>query len=455
MSRLTFIQVSTIPLFRSFSHHPHSPLIFPRPWSRSTLCRPLSQPAPCSLSPRRYTPKASLRHVFLAASAALTTLVHPPSIHPLAPTPQPSALSTIPLHQSTSLPSFRSRGLTLAVSSVPAVPKSNPLRIFIPKRIDGPYRYAAKILLLIGLSVFVITAITIAVFWTIQDSLVYKPTKVWRGTPAASGMPYYEDVNYCTVDGVEISGWFIKQPPESFGTARTLMYFHGTDKNASFRLKKVLGFYEKCRCNVLLLSYRGYGLSTGKPNERGVRIDAESAYDYLKSRDDVNVGPRGNLWVYGESLGGAVAVYFSNLHQHCINALILENTFTSLLDMIKLEFPILGIFRYLSRNRWQSKKRIGELGIPMLFLSGLKDTYIPPQMMKQMHSLAIKSPLKEFVEFESGTHNRTWTTEGFYETVAQFMDRVETEMQYHGTGSQNSLSSGGGLNDGNRLATAA
>lgn len=269
-------------------------------------------------------------------------------------------------------------------------------------------------------------------------------------------MPYFDDVNYCTTDGVEISGWFIRQPPELFDSARTLLYFHGTDKNASFRLKKVIGFYEQCECNILLLSYRGYGLSTGKPNERGVRIDAESAYDYLVSRGDVNVGPGGNLWVYGESLGGAVAIHFSNVYQHCINALILENTFTSLLDMIKLEFPMLGIFRYLSRNRWQSKKRIGDLSIPLLFLSGLKDSYIPPQMMKQMHQLASKSPHKEFVEFEKGTHNRTWTLDGFYESVARFMDRVESQGR-DAKVLQNCRGSvtPRGIDDGNRIATAA
>lgn len=447
MSHFTFIQVSTTSFPRSFSRPPRLPSIN----HRHSLCPPV----PSSLAPYRSLPAASFRHNFLAATAALTTLLP----IPITPAPvhasHPPALSTLALSPNATPFSARSTRLTIAVAPIPAVPKSNPLRIFVPKRIDGPYRFAAKVLLLVGLFVFVVTAITIAVFWMIQDSLVYKPTKVWRGSPAASGMPHYENVNYCTMDGIEISGWFIKQPAESFETARTLLYFHGTDKNASFRLRKVIGFYEKCQCNVLLLSYRGYGLSTGKPNERGVRIDAESAYNYLESRGDIDVGPKGNLWVYGESLGGAVAIYFSNLYQHCINALILENTFTSLLDMIKLEFPILGIFRYLSRNRWQSKKRIGELRIPVLFLSGLKDTYIPPQMMKQMHSLATKSPLKEFVEFESGTHNRTWTVEGFYEAVAQFMNRVEAEMRQNPSRDQDSVSSGSGLDDGNRLATAA
>jgi abhydrolase domain-containing protein 13 len=269
---------------------------------------------------------------------------------------------------------------------------------------------------------------TIAVFWVIQESLVYKPTAVWRGSPKSHDMPHYEDVRYCTSDKVEITGWFIKQPPEVYRSARTLIYFHGTDKNASFRLKKVVGFYKTCGCNILLLSYRGYGVSTGRPNEKGMRIDAESALDFLRSRGDIDVSPAagtGKLWVFGESLGGAVAVYFTSVYEEYVNALILENTFTSLLDMIKLEFPILGVFRYLSRNRWQSKKRIGALSLPILFLSGARDAYIPPRMMRKMHDLAENASVRSFVEFERGTHNGTWTLDGFYEAVAAFMTRVE------------------------------
>jgi abhydrolase domain-containing protein 13 len=296
----------------------------------------------------------------------------------------------------------------------------------IPRRTDPSVDYVLKCALIAGITSAVVVGITVMVFWIIQDSLVYKPTSVWRGNPKTWDMPYYEDVSYCTLDNVEITGWFIKQPPETYSSARTLIYFHGTDKNASFRLKKVVGFYETCKCNILLLSYRGYGTSTGKPNEKGVCIDAESALDYLQSRGDVDVSPGGKLWVFGESLGGAVAIHFTSKYEKQINALILENTFTSLLDMIKLEFPILGILRFLSRNRWQSKKRIGKLGVPILFLSGKRDSYIPPMMMRQMYELAENSQIREFVEFDEGTHNRTWTLEGFYESIDAFMEKVES-----------------------------
>lgn len=385
-----------------------------------------SSPTPTRRPQARHSPLLPLAAAFLTVFTSAT-----PSRATPVPTPVSSSISSRPVvHNS---PNLR-------VAAKPAAVRVARGGI-LPRRTDTLVHQCLKWALLAGIVTVVVTAITISIFWVIQDSLVYKPTRVWRGTPKSSGMPFYDDVSYCTIDGVEISGWFIKQPPDSFQNARTMIYFHGTDKNASFRLRKVIGFYEACNCNILLLSYRGYGLSTGKPNERGVRIDAESAYNYLNSRGDVDVSPNGNLWVYGESLGGAVAIHFSNVYQKCIKALILENTFTSLLDMIKLEFPILGIFRYLSRNRWQSKKRIGDLNIPLLFLSGLKDSYIPPAMMKQMHTLATKSPFKEFVEFEKGTHNRTWAMDGFYEAVATFMDRVESETKEKQSSEQPSFSS--------------
>jgi abhydrolase domain-containing protein 13 len=326
------------------------------------------------------------------------------------------------------------------------------VRQVLPRKADPALHFALKCALLAGLASSVVICITIAVFWVIQDSLVYKPTSVWRGNPKSWDMPYYEDVSFCTLDNVEITGWFIKQPSETYRNARTLIYFHGTDKNASFRLKKVVGFYETCKCNILLLSYRGYGVSTGKPNEKGFCIDAESALDYLHSRGDVDVSPGGQLWVFGESLGGAVAIHFTTKYEKHVNALILENTFTSLLDMIKLEFPMLGIFRFLSRNRWQSKKRIGKLGIPILFLSGKRDSYIPPMMMRQMYDLAENSQIREFVEFDEGTHNRTWTLDGFYQSIGAFMDRVES-LSPHKPAMPDSFSERSG--DGTEVASAA
>lgn len=313
----------------------------------------------------------------------------------------------------------------VAVSDVGLAPLRVRLLRVMPAEGDKPLVLATKVATLAVALFSVAFAAMIAVFYGIQDRLVYKPSRVSRGTPDDFGMPDFDDVSFCTMDGVEINGWFIRRPGQEYRTARTLVYFHGTDKNASFRLKKAAGFFEKCDCNVLLTSYRGYGSSGGSPNEKGMCRDADGAFEYLRARTDIDGG---RLWVFGESLGGAVSLHFVKRYEQFVNALVLENTFTSLLDMINREFPFLGVFRYLSRNQWRSTSRIRSLTLPMLFLSGQRDAYIPPDMMKQLHKLAeASSSYTEFVPISDGTHSRTWTNKNYFTSVSAFMDKLERE----------------------------
>lgn len=60
------------------------------------------------------------------------------------------------------------------------------------------------------------------------------------------------------------------------------------------------GFYHKLNINILLVEYRGYGLSEGSPSEQGLYIDAQTAFDYLMLRNDID---RSKIVVFGRSLG--------------------------------------------------------------------------------------------------------------------------------------------------------
>jgi len=82
-----------------------------------------------------------------------------------------------------------------------------------------------------------------------------------------------------------------------------------------------------------MLQYRGYGLSSGTPNEKGIMIDAQTGLDYIRQRHELR-GTR--IAIYGQSIGGAVAIGLAakNQRQGDIAAIILENTFTSLRKLI-------------------------------------------------------------------------------------------------------------------------
>jgi len=257
-----------------------------------------------------------------------------------------------------------------------------------------------------------------------QDYWIYKPSKEWRGNPEDFGLSFYDNVCLKTKDGVAIHGWFIKQH-EDYQNVPTLIYFHGTDKNHSFRLVKAFGYYINLRCNILLMTYRGFGPQSPpgrrRPSESGLYWDAQAMMEYLLSRSDL----RRCFFVYGESLGGALAIYIAEKFQDYLDGLIVENTFTSLADMMTSVFPMIGIpMKWLVRNKWPCWKRIRNIRIPILFLSGLRDGFVPPKMMRTLYEEAKASSMKKLVCFQHGTHNRTWILDGYYEAWREFLDSI-------------------------------
>ena len=109
--------------------------------------------------------------------------------------------------------------------------------------------------------------------------------------------------------------------------------FHGNAGNIGHRVPIAKVLEENIGCNVLMLEYRGYGLSTGTPDETGINIDAQTALDYIRNQKETEGG---KIIVFGQSLGGAVAVQLVANNQGVgdIAGLILENTFTSIKEMI-------------------------------------------------------------------------------------------------------------------------
>lgn len=118
----------------------------------------------------------------------------------------------------------------------------------------------------------------------------------------------------------------------------------------------------KGHINILMVSYRGYGLSGGSPTENGIRLDAQAALEYLLSRDgEGKVNPT-KIVVYGQSIGGAVAIYLASTSPDKIAGLIVENTFISLPVLIRHVFPALAwAAPLLLHQLWESNLRLEEL----------------------------------------------------------------------------------------------
>jgi fermentation-respiration switch protein FrsA (DUF1100 family) len=150
--------------------------------------------------------------------------------------------------------------------------------------------------------------------------------------PSQFGITDYEELMIPTPDGESLSAFYLRANKQHSRNVTVLM-FHGNAGNIGYRLPIGKILESDIGCNVLMLQYRGYGFSTGTPNEKGLMIDAQTGLDYIRQRSELR-GSR--IVLYGQSIGGAVAIALAarNLKQGDISGIILENTFTSIRKLI-------------------------------------------------------------------------------------------------------------------------
>eukprot|EP01079_Euglenida_sp_SAG-EU17-18_P001376 gene1376-2754_t len=242
--------------------------------------------------------------------------------------------------------------------------------------------------------------------------------------PVEYGFRDAAEISIHTSDKVKLHGFLLRMNGD-WRAAPTVLYWHGNAGNVGHRLPMMHRMMRAIPCNVVLVDYRGYGLSEGEPYEGGVRKDAQAALDWCHTQEF----DRKRLVVMGSSLGAAVAAACVHANQSKVAGLIVENTFTSISDMVDVVFVQAAVsvtFPQLIKPvvlliQWDTAKNIGKVRVPILFLSGELDELLPPQQMASLYSSAVSARHRNMVTFPSGTHNDTWTKTGFFEAIADFL----------------------------------
>ncbi len=239
--------------------------------------------------------------------------------------------------------------------------------------------------------------------------------------PNQFGISDYDDLRISTPDGETLAAYFVRATDRRKTTKTTMLMFHGNAGNIGHRLPIARMLERHTDCDVLMLEYRGYGLSTGTPDENGLNIDAQAGLDWIRKNEETK---KSNIVIYGQSLGGAVAISLvtKNIGTGDIAGLILENTFLSIRKMIPNVFPPAKYLAPLCHQRWASEEMIPLIkDIPVLFISGLKDEIVPPSHMKELFSLC-RVNTKIWKEFSTGSHNETVAEAGYFACIADFVN---------------------------------
>ena len=191
--------------------------------------------------------------------------------------------------------------------------------------------------------------------------------------------------------------------PSSGANAPAILYLHGTRWNLTAQVGRItqlrdLGF------SVLAIDYRGFGDSPGSlPSERSVYQDADNAWKRLvQLQPDVH-----KRYIYGHSLGGAVAVDLAerlagDKAAPKATGLIIESTFTDLGDAARAAIPTSLPVSWILSEKFDSIDKINQIDIPVLIVHGTDDPYVPSRFSKALYEAAAQP--KQLLLIKGGNH---------------------------------------------------
>jgi len=277
----------------------------------------------------------------------------------------------------------------------------------------------------VGLAIATSIYVTLSLLlYTRQARLIFFPSPTLESTPATVGLDY-EDVwiEVSTAQSTErLHGWWI---PASEPTG-ALLYLHGNGSNIGSNVNHAARF-QRMGLSVLLIDYRGYGISEGSfPNEAQVYADAEAAWEFLSN----SLGQRPEeSFIYGHSLGGAIAINLALQHPNAAG-LIVQGSFTSMQDMTYRTTPFGFLpIPLLLNQRFNSISKVSQLQMPVLFVHGTADTEVPADMSKQLYAAA-PEPKSLWLVPEAG-HNGLGETAGpaFFQVIGKFIEQATHKLQ--------------------------
>jgi len=240
------------------------------------------------------------------------------------------------------------------------------------------------IILLVFLIIYFFVLITTFFF---QRNLLYNPSE--NNYLGEKILVQINKVKIKTGDGIELASWYHKK---NFKDFKTILFLHGNAGSLENRIYKI-NHFKDININFIIISWRGFSGNKGKPTEKGLYEDANSAIKWLNFNGIKNQ----EIIIYGESLGAGVAVEVAQNKNFA--GIILESPFTSMIAAGKAKYFFLPV-KLLLKDKYESDKKIKNIKSPILIMHGMVDDIVPFSMGQKMYELANEPKYAYFSKYD-------------------------------------------------------
>ena len=185
-------------------------------------------------------------------------------------------------------------------------------------------------------------------------------------------------------------------------SAPNILFFHGNGEIAS-DYDELGPIYNQMGMNFLVVDYRGYGRSTGRPTVSTMMKDCHVIFEFTK-RWLEEEGYGGAIIVMGRSLGSASALELINCHKDQISGLVLESSFANTGILLKFLGVNASEIGFNEEKGFRNLEKIRPWGKKTLIIHAEFDDFFPFSEAQSLYD-ACPSPLKTLLKIPGANHN--------------------------------------------------
>jgi fermentation-respiration switch protein FrsA (DUF1100 family) len=256
------------------------------------------------------------------------------------------------------------------------------------------------------------------------SSLLFYPEQGLPFTPEKAGLAF-EDVSLTAADGTRLHGWWLPAKP-GVEVKGTVLHLHGNGGNLAWHLGGSWWLPEQ-GYQVLMLDYRGYGVSEGSPSLPAIYQDIDAAFAWLVAKPEVQARP---LVLLGQSLGGAMAVHYLAEHpskRQRLQAVVLDGVPASYravgqyaLSTSWLTWPLQVPLSWLVPDSDSANRSVAKLkGTPALIFQSMDDPIVPLNNGIELYKHA--SPPR-VLQLTRGGHVQTFADPTWRQVMLRYLD---------------------------------
>ena len=217
---------------------------------------------------------------------------------------------------------------------------------------------------------------------------------------------------------------------------KIVICFHGYTSQGMKDYLGLSGYYLKNGYSMLLVDERAHGESEGKYIGFGCldRIDALKWINWVlrKCGEDVEI------LLHGTSMGGATVLMMSSLELPAqVKGIVSDCAFTSpkevfsqvLKNMYHLPaFPVMNISNFLNKrfagyglDECNAAREVKKAKVPILFIHGSRDTFVPYSMCETMYENCASSKKKLIIEGAAHAECYYKDTDAYENALTEFI----------------------------------